>query len=184
MQTSISAYYWTRAGIIFTSFLFMIGVFLMSYKGHDRKDNWMSTVAGAAFMLVALFPCEVGTNAVTQSYLVPWIGPKANNIIHYVMAGVGFSMMGVMSMFQFTKSTFDRFNLLGMPHMKAKRNRVYRICGYIIFGVLAVALPLQLIPRGREVTDVIRLWFWLEAIMVWAFGVSWIVKGETLWRDK
>ena len=25
--------------------------------------------------------------------------------------------------------------------------------------------------------------FWLESIMLWAFGWSWFVKGETLWRD-
>jgi hypothetical protein len=26
--------------------------------------------------------------------------------------------------------------------------------------------------------------FWLESIMIWAFGFAWLVKGETLWRDK
>ncbi|HEY8884050.1 MAG TPA: hypothetical protein VIO35_01960, partial [Chloroflexota bacterium] len=25
--------------------------------------------------------------------------------------------------------------------------------------------------------------FWLESAMLWAFGFSWLVKGETLWRD-
>jgi hypothetical protein len=26
--------------------------------------------------------------------------------------------------------------------------------------------------------------FWLEAFALWAFGVSWFVKGETLWKDE
>jgi hypothetical protein len=26
--------------------------------------------------------------------------------------------------------------------------------------------------------------FWLEVIMLWAFGFSWLVKGETILRDK
>jgi hypothetical protein len=25
--------------------------------------------------------------------------------------------------------------------------------------------------------------FWLEALALWAFGFSWFVKGETLWKD-
>ena len=184
MQTSISAYYWTNAGVLFTAFLFMMGLFLLSYKGYDRKDNWMSSLSGAAMMAVALFPCEVGTNPVTGAYLFPWIGPLANAIIHYAGAVVTFTMLGVMSMFQFTKSKFDSFPNLTPPKRKVIRNRIYRICAWVIFGALAVAAPLQLIPGGRAATDPVRLWFWLEALMVWAFGVSWLVKGETLWRDQ
>jgi hypothetical protein len=25
--------------------------------------------------------------------------------------------------------------------------------------------------------------FWLESLALWAFGISWFVKGETLFRD-
>jgi len=25
--------------------------------------------------------------------------------------------------------------------------------------------------------------FWLESLALWAFGISWFVKGETLWKD-
>lgn len=175
MQTSISAYYWTNAGVLFTAMLFMMGLFLLSYHGYDKRDDWLSGIAGGAMMIVALFPCEVGINPVTHAYLMPWLGPAVNNVIHYAAAVVTFGMLGVLSMFQFTQG--------GDNIQKLKRNRVYRICGWVIFGALAVAVPLQLIPNGRAATDVIRLWFWLEAIMVWAFGVSWLVKGGTLWRD-
>lgn len=26
--------------------------------------------------------------------------------------------------------------------------------------------------------------FWLESLALWAFGLSWFVKGETLWKDR
>ena len=26
--------------------------------------------------------------------------------------------------------------------------------------------------------------FWLETFALWAFGASWFVKGESLWRDR
>jgi hypothetical protein len=25
--------------------------------------------------------------------------------------------------------------------------------------------------------------FWLESFVLWAFGFSWLIKGETLWKD-
>ena len=25
--------------------------------------------------------------------------------------------------------------------------------------------------------------FWLETLALWAFGVSWFIKGQTLWKD-
>jgi hypothetical protein len=25
--------------------------------------------------------------------------------------------------------------------------------------------------------------FWLESLALWAFGFSWLIKGETLWQD-
>jgi hypothetical protein len=25
--------------------------------------------------------------------------------------------------------------------------------------------------------------FWLESIMLWTFGISWFIKGQTFWKD-
>lgn len=41
----------------------------------------------------------------------------------------------------------------------------------------------QLIPNGRKATDVIRLWYWFESIILWAFGIAWVVKGKAFLKD-
>lgn len=175
MQESLSAYYWTTAGDLFVGFLVTIGIFLLSYRGHDLQDDIISGTAGAAYLCVALFPCE---GSPVPDYLFMFLSVKATAIIHYITAVIAFGAMGTMSLFQFTKG------LSAENPQKVKRNRVYRTCGYIIYASLVVGAILQFIPGARAATDIVRLWYWLESVMVWAFGVSWLVKGETLWRDK
>jgi len=173
MQTSISAYYWTTAGDLFVGMLVMLAIFLMTYRGYDARDTWITSIAGVAMLGVALFPCE---GSPVPNYLFMFIPVKVSAVIHYIMAGITFAMMGVMSAFQFTKIRVYSVRRL-------KRRILYQVCGYVIFIILGFAILLELIPRGREDTDSIRLWFWMESMIVWLFGISWLVKGGTLWRD-
>ena len=36
---------------------------------------------------------------------------------------------------------------------------------------------------GNNSLDEIKPVFWLESIALWAFGISWFIKGETLVKD-
>ena len=177
MQTSISAYYWTHSGDIFVSILVMMGLFLLSYHGYDKRDDWITGIAGGAMIIVAFFPCEHGEHFISHPYIAWYLTIGVTKIFHYIFAVITFGLMGVMSMFQFTQTKSN------MTTNKKKRNRVYRICGWVIFGALAAAAIVQIIPGLRKATDVVRLWYWLEALMIWAFGISWLVKGEALWAD-
>ena len=68
--------------------------------------------------------------------------------------------------------------------MKLWRNRVYRACGSIILLCIAVLAVLMLTSDGECYVPV---WFppvyTLESIAVFAFGFSWIVKGEAILKD-
>lgn len=174
MEVSISAYYWTTAGDIFVSLLAVIGIFLISYKGYDLRDKIITSIAGVSMLLVALFPC-FGTDS--PNYIFMFLSPKATGIIHYAAAILTFSFMGVMSFFQFTKGNSG-------TEGKKKRNKVYKICGIVIGSTILIMLITILFPSFREATDTFRLFFWLESIVVWAFGISWLIKGETLLKDK
>lgn len=171
IETSISAMYWTNSGIIFSSMLITMSVFLFSYNGFDRTDSLLTTFAALSLLIVAVFPCEGGT-----VYLISSIPPRATRVVHYVAAGFAFSFLGIMSMFQFTRGGFHT--------QKLKRNKVYRGCGYVIFGAIVAMLLLELIPGARRATDPVRLFYWLESVVVWSFGISWLVKGETIFKDK
>jgi len=174
MEQSISQYYWSTAGDIFVGCLVAFGVFLISYNGYDRKDRVITFIAGLAMLIVAFFPCE-GT--AEPDYVFMFLPPQANHIIHYGAAIVTFSLMGVMSMFQFTQTSGV------MTEAKKKRNKIYRICGYVIFGAILGMAIIKLIPAIFIATNVIRLFFWVESSVLWAFGVSWLVKGEALIKD-
>ena len=178
MQTSLSATYWTPANTIFVSLLVTMGIFLLSYHGYDKRDDWISGIAGASMIGVAMFPCLGST---VPDYAFMFLSPNVTHIIHIVFSAITFGLLGVMSIWQFTQGHADIPNVDNSQ--KHKMNRVYRICGYTIFGLIIAAIPLNFIPAVAKFTYPIRLWYWLESGIVWAFGVSWIVKGKMLWRD-
>lgn len=173
MQPSLSQYYWTTSGVLFVSFLITFGIFLLSYTGYDKTDEVVTSIAGVAMILVALFPCEGGTD-----YLFAFLSPTLTGAIHYASAIIAFISLGFMSYFQFTKSGGQ------MTNAKRKRNAAYRICGVVIAASILFMAPVRIIPGVFEATNVVRLFFWLESLVVWAFGVSWLIKGETLLKDK
>src|SRR5215471_5584402 len=56
LETSISAYYYTHLRNVFVGGLCAIGVFLMSYRGFDKRDEIAGKIAGVLAICVAMFP--------------------------------------------------------------------------------------------------------------------------------
>lgn len=172
---SISAYYHTAMRDVMVSTLAVAGAFLLTYKGYDRTDRVLSTVAGVTAIFTALFPCYCGDIQGRLSFMQ--IDPVISGVIHFASAAIFFAVLGYMSLFQFTKSGSK-----DLSDKKKKRNKVYRICGIMIFVAMAfISLYKLFIPD--EVVAKIYLTLWMEAIMLNAFGVSWMVKGQALFPD-
>ncbi len=67
---------------------------------------------------------------------------------------------------------------------KQNRNRVYRICGFTMLGcILLIALYLLFLEDSFPNLTKFDVVFWLESVSLWAFGISWLTKGEILWKD-
>jgi len=90
--------------------------------------------------------------------------------VHDIISALAFISMAYISYFQFTKTGLTATN------EKLKRNVIYRTCGIVIISAL-VCIPIQSLFK-------LHLIIYLEAIMLWAFGFSWLVKGETILKDK
>jgi len=164
MQSSISAYYdLERPRDVLVGTLFTIGFFLLTYRGYEREDDIAGKIAFVFALGVALFPYN---------------GPGFVGVVHHVSAAGLFLVLAYYSLFLFTRSAGPK-----TPE-KRKRNRVYRICGATIVASLAVIALHSIYARvtGAAASEWRGL-FWLESAALWAFGVSWFVKGETLWRD-
>jgi hypothetical protein len=163
---SISAYYYTSMRNVLVGLLFMQGTFLLSYR-YDRRDTIAAAVAGVAVIGVALFPTQPMHPTPTDVVI---------GIVHIVCAAVFFLTTAWISLFLFTLTD-------GSPtRRKLQRNVVYRVAGIVILVCLVLQVAADnLLPRA--VVDAVHPVFWLEALAVIAFGVSWLVKGETVLRD-
>ncbi len=173
LRHSISAYYHSVARDLFVGFLFAIAVFLYAYKGYEKEegaprfelsDDLAGNLACVFALGVALFP-TAGSSEVAST-------------LHLISAGLLFLTLAYFSMKLFTK-TGDEGN---QTQEKLKRNRVYVTCGIVMLACIGAILIYSIWLEATVVAD-LKPVFWLETLALWAFGVSWFVKGETLWKD-
>ncbi len=186
LQGSISAYYYTSMGNVLVGSMCAIGVFLLSYR-YKKWDIIACVLAGIFAIGVALFPTAPKEAATTLT-----------GTVHNVSAGLLFVTLACMSIFLFTKTHPDQtvkphkpmeyLSLFvvtrtrpGVPlnPRKKRRNIIYRVCGYTIFACIIFIGIMQI----KSINDQVQQYnpvFWLEAIAVFAFGFSWLTKGETI----
>lgn len=167
LLNSISSYAHTRMGNGFVGIMCAVALFLFSYLGHDFYDNLMGHLGAIFACGVAFFP-----NNVTD----PW---TTINIIHLSCAFLFFVVLILFSLWLFTKTDQEV-----MSKQKKKRNVVYKICGYsmIAFIVLIVVYKAWLIDIFPE-HGLFQPVFWLESFSLFAFGISWITKGQVIYKD-
>ena len=162
LQPSISDYYHQRTRDLFVGSLCTIGWFLFTYRGYDRRDEIAGNLACLFALGVAFFPNRGGA---------AWEGT-----VHYASAAALFGVLAYFSICLFTRSSGTR------TREKLIRNRIYRTCGVAILACMA-AIGLCSWLLKETVLAELKPVFWLEAVALWAFGFSWFIKGETLWRD-
>jgi len=165
--SSISAYYYVPfAGSIFVGALWVIGMFLWFYD-YRQADNYLTSASGTFAIGVAVFPTA------------PRDIPRAVfsiATIHLICASLFFAILAIISLFFFTRG-----DATGRPRKKT-RNRIYIASGLIIVLALIVA-GLGPFVLGRELYSQLHTLFFCETVACWAFGISWLVKGEALFGD-
>lgn len=155
-----STYYTYEAGPVFMIILGSAAFLLFSYKGYDKVDDVLNTLAGLFGLMICIFPCETFAYEMVGTFQLP-VG--ISSIIHNVSAIGFFGCLAYNSLFQFTKSVSN-----AMTKNKKRRNVIYRICGV---GMIASFL-LLLLPDFY-----IQIWL-VEAIALFFFGVSWLTKAD------
>ena len=172
LQETVSDYYYTGMGDVFVGTLCAMGVFLFSYKGYGKKDDLAGNIAAVCVIGTALFP----TTPVDPTALASTVGK-----LHVLFATLYFATLAYFSLFLFTKSDPSQ----SPTPRKLQRNRVYRICGYLIVWALVAIALLAVLPDSitAAFADLDPV-FWLESVAVIAFGVSWFVKGEGILEDE
>jgi uncharacterized membrane protein len=164
---SISAYYYVPfAGDIFIGLLWVIGVFLWFYD-YRKPDNVLTSLAGTFAICIVLFPTTKNDSPASLMSVAT---------IHKTSAALFFVILAVLSMRYFTRGDTKHNS------RKKARNRVYLITGWVMIGALLIA-GLGPFVLGREGYVDHHVLFCCEAAASWAFGISWLVKGQRLLAD-
>lgn len=173
---SISAYYHSNIRDILTGLLVGASLFLLSYRGYERRDMIVAIVSGIAGLGIAIFPCASRIEP-SSAVGVFRLTPPIAGYLHYGSSALFFILLGINSFFLFTLGDKEKWT-----KSKSIRNGIYRACGLVIFASLLTLAILSII-LGNELLATIWT-FIFETVMLLAFGISWLVKGETLFADK
>ena len=166
LEANISSYYHTTSHDWFVGILFAIGIFLWAYRGPKGEDALEANLAGGFALGVALFP--------TLSD-VAWI-----RTAHTICAVGLFLVLAYFCLRLFTRGASKP------TPQKLLRNRIFVVCGWAILACIALIGVWWLLDHLGKAPDAIaRLQpvFWLETFALWAFGISWLTKGEMICPD-
>ena len=178
-KRSISAYFHSGGREILVGSLFGLGVFLYAYKGFSKDkriptDKFVSRVAAICAVGVAFFPMSFARSGATGQPVDTWmqmiVGETYTTLLHGLFALALFSCLAT-----FCLVNFQRHKPGQDPDPeKQVRNSVFSLLGWVI--VLATIGFLV----GSFMQFDNAFVFWAESIAVWAFGISWLIKGEAM----
>jgi hypothetical protein len=163
LESSISTYYYTKVGNVFTGALCVIGIFLVAYRLRSwALDSVATTLAGIAALGVAFFHAAPTNATLNQLRL-------AN--VHLSCAAALFILLGAISLIIFPHDLSD----------EQKKGEPWRVPCYRGLGTL-IWLSIILMPTLNALAgsfyDNHHVFFILETICVMAFAVSFILKGH------
>jgi hypothetical protein len=161
---TISLYYHSQMRDIFVGALCSIALFLFFYKGYCKWDNIAANLAAFFALGIAFFPT-------VQEGPLDW---KA--WIHFISASLFFITLSCFSIFLFTRKN---------PHPtinKLARNKIYISCGVVmIVCLISILIFFVFLEKNHPDSSFV---FWIESLALIAFGISWLTKGGTIFRDE
>lgn len=171
IQDSVSAYYYTNMGVIFSGIMFFVGCYLMVYRGYHKIDRVLAFIAGCLALIVAIVPCR-GTDG--HQYKTLFALPDClSKAVHLSSASLFFFVLAIMALVLFTRSNKAKSDRSLDKH---RRNRIYQLAG----GTIILILLLLGLSMALHITwlDNYKLTLIGEIIMLNAFSISWLVKGK------
>jgi hypothetical protein len=170
---SISATFYANSAPVMVGVLFSAAVFLICYGIINPYRYWLDRLtaitAGVCFILIAFFPC--GATELSRVGLL-YLPVKVSAVIHNFAAVFGFGSLMMMVSKCFTKTA-------GTTKAKVYRNRVYRICAFVMAAVM-IASAAGTLTGLNERGPFILVY---ETLLLWATGVAWFTKAGLIFKD-
>ncbi len=195
-RDSLSAYYYTSMRDVFVGILVAIAPLLITYKlmGHRLPDgfwgfgfdvtpeNIVSIVAGLAAVFVAWFPTAIPDwSHASPTPLQTRLGEKTVSTIHYSSAVFFILFLGIMCLL-FAREEGQRSGDAAVRGYESTRSptfwkRFYIFTATVIFLMLIFMGVAQLFHVLNDYSLLIG-----ESIVVFAFGLSWLMKGWEVFK--
>jgi magnesium-transporting ATPase (P-type) len=171
VENSISSYYYTGMRNLFVGSLCAISMFMLCCRGYDLEDEIAGTFSSICALGVAFFPTTPDTGVTQRQYDI--------GIVHYIFAALLFSTLAYFCLVLFKMSAQNKL----VTPQKIQRNRVYTICGWVIVASLLLILVLHFFKVEHLIGN-LGPNFCFESTALIAFGIAWLIKGETFLKDK
>ncbi len=174
---SVSSYYYTNMRDFYVGLLCCVGLFLISYRGYERIDHITGNISGILALGTVFFPTSNDNSGIIKVGIFQ-LNDNTSYYFHLTFASLFFISLALISIFLFTRVGSET-----ITKQKKKRNLVYVICGYIIlFCILCIAVYKAALQN--TFITALRPVLIFETLSLVSFGISWLVKGKTFFRDK
>lgn len=166
LPSSISAYYYTGMRNLLVGSLCAIAMFNLCCRGYDWKDEAAGIFSALCALGVAFFP--------TAPDCLPSSHQSLIGKFHVAFATLLFLTLAYFCLVLFRMTAANVI----LTRKKVLRNRVYTVCGLVILISIVIIPVLGMF--GVKHFGVFGVMFCFETSALIAFGVAWLVKGQTI----
>jgi hypothetical protein len=167
IENSISSYFYTDMRIVLIGSLCAIALFMLCSRSGDGKSNPTAIFLSCCILGVAFFPKAPYANATLPQHLI--------ELAHWSFAILLFSTLAYYCLVRFKTGATNS----EVTEKERQSNGVYAVCGYLILTCMVLAGLLKMNMVWRLIGGT-RPAFYFESIALIAFGIAWLVKGESL----
>ncbi len=177
IQGSISGYYYTNMRDFFVGLMCIVAMFLISYQGYEKIDNMISNLSGVFALGMVLFPTAMYSGKVVKvgTFL---INDNISEYIHLTFGSLFFIALAYNSIFLFTKR-----HAVEPSKEKKRRNLIYRTCGVVMLASMFCIILYKVFLDDTLLSKTYPTLIF-ESVALLAFGVSWLIKGNTFFKDQ
>ncbi|MBX3009055.1 MAG: hypothetical protein KF816_13635 [Melioribacteraceae bacterium] len=177
LQYSISGYYYTNMRDFFVGLLCIVSLFLISYQGYEKVDSIVGNIAGFSALGMILFPTTKFSNQAVKVGIF-LVDDDISGLIHMSFATIFFFALAYNALFLFTKRSSAIIS-----REKRQRNFLYRVCGVVMILSMALIFIYKIYYEDSVLQEIYPILVF-ESTALLAFGISWLVKGNTFFKDQ
>lgn len=179
IKKSVSHYYYSAAGPLFTGTLISLAIFFFCYRGHQPKardqwawltDNRLANVAAWLALGVVIFPTSA-ENMIPDNLFI-FRTTDLTGGIHLACASLFFVAIAMFCIINFRRNDSGGFENNAI-------NTWFLISGWGMLIILA-SIGIYISLRTIKILPDIPYVFWAEVIMLVLFGSAWLLKGRVL----